>query len=280
LIYSGFIGGSNDDGGNAITVDIAGNAYVTGETVSTQATFPVNAGPDLSLNGGTPDAFVAKVKADGTGLVYCGYIGGRQTDRGLGIAVDINGFTYVTGTTTSDHTDATFPFPTVVGPYLTYNSRPILGDAFVAKLNPSGTMLLYCGYIGGFEHDEGRGIAVDKDGNAYITGFAESDEHTFPVNVGPDLIFSNGMRGTLESGDAFVAKVKADGTALIYCGYVGGARTDSANSIALDDAGNAYIAGETGSTEDTFPTKIGPNAALARAARRISAIVLSRRANF
>ena len=106
LVYSGFIGGSGDDEGHSIAVDSAGNAYVTGITTSSQATFPETAGPDLTYNGRT-DAFVAKIKADGSGLVYAGYIGGDGDDAGHSIAVDASGNAYVTGWTTS--TQATFP---------------------------------------------------------------------------------------------------------------------------------------------------------------------------
>ncbi len=106
LIYSGFIGGGGDDEGHSIAVDSAGNTYVTGVTTSLQATFPKTAGPDLTYNGRV-DAFVAKIRADGSGLVYAGYIGGDGDDAGHSIAVDASGSAYVTGWTTS--TQATFP---------------------------------------------------------------------------------------------------------------------------------------------------------------------------
>ena len=116
FVYAGYIGGSSDDFGDGIAVDSSGNAYVTGYTNSTEATFPVTVGPDLTFNGGG-DAFVAKVNAAGTALVYCGYIGGSGDDYGYGIAVDSSGNAYVTGFTKSN--EATFPV--TVGPDLTYN---------------------------------------------------------------------------------------------------------------------------------------------------------------
>jgi hypothetical protein len=203
LVYAGYIGGSGVDVGNGIAVDSAGNAYVTGWTLSTD--FPVTVGPDLTFNGGTYDAFVAKVNATGTALVYAGYIGCSGEDLGTGLAVDSTGNAYVTGYTSS--TQATFPV--TVGPDLTYSGGKY--DAFVAKVNAAGSALVYAGYIGGGGEDRGYGIAVDSAGNAYVTGITSSNEATFPVVGGPDLTFNGGF-------DAFVAKVNPAGTALVYAG--------------------------------------------------------------
>ena len=200
LVYCGYIGGSANESGRGIAVDGSGNAYVTGSTSSTEATFPVKVGPDLTHNGGDNDAFVAKVKASGKKLVYCGYIGGADYDEGNSIAVDGSGNAYVTGYTYSDERT----FPVKVGPDLTYNDDPVLvGDAFVAKVKASGKKLLYCGYIGGSDIDYGNGIAVDGSGNAYVTGGTKSDETTFPVAVGPDLTHNG-------DNDAFVVKISSD----------------------------------------------------------------------
>jgi len=244
LVYCGYIGGSSNEGGYGITVDTVGNAYVTGWTLSSHATFPVAVGPDLTYNG-LGDAFVAKVKADGTGLVYAGYIGGNDGEEGYGIAVDTTGNAYVTGVTCS--TQATFPV--IVGPDLTFNG---FCDAFVAKVKADGTGLVYAGYIGGNESDEGWGVAVDTAGTAYVTGKTSSTEATFPVTVGPDLTF-NGFR------DAFVAKVIADGTGLAYAGYIGGSGNEYGYGIAVHSSGTAYVTGETSSTEATFPVTVGPD---------------------
>jgi hypothetical protein len=245
LVYAGYIGGGGDDYGRGIAVDSSGNAYITGETLSTDATFPVTVGPDLTFNGSFSDAFVAKVNAAGTALVYCGYIGGSDDDLGTGIAVDSSGSAYVTGFTHS--TEATFPV--TVGPDLTSNGSV---DAFVAKVSASGTALVYCGYIGGSGDDFSRGIAVDSSGNAYVTGFTESTETTFPVTVGPDLTI-NGLF------DTFVAKVNAAGTALAYCGYIGGSNGGAGFGIAVDGSGSAYVTGWTTSYESTFPVTVGPD---------------------
>ena len=118
----------------------------------------------------------------------------------------------------------------------------------MAKVKADGTALVYAGYIGGANNDDGDGIAVDAAGNAYVTGGTSSDQTSFPVKVGPDLTYNLGSR------DAFVAKVKADGTALVYAGYIGGAGGDgSATAIAVDAAGNAYVTGFTDSDRDQLP---------------------------
>jgi hypothetical protein len=138
LVYCGFIGGGGDDVGNAIAVDGSGNAYVVGETSSSQATFPVAAGFDLTYSDGPGDAFIAKVIAAGTALVYCSYIGGTSNDRATGVAVDGPGNAYVVGETFSNQTT----FPIVGGPGLTYARN---GDVFIAKVNAAGTSLVYRG---------------------------------------------------------------------------------------------------------------------------------------
>jgi uncharacterized protein (TIGR03437 family) len=230
-------------------VDSAGAVYVTGGASSTQASFPVVGGPDLTYNGGSVDAFVAKINAAGTALVYCGYIGGGGVDLGHGIAVDGAGVVYVTGETTSSQSS----FPATVGPDLTYNGGAVVGDAFVAKINASGNALVYCGYLGGGGEERGQRIAVDSGDNAYVTGFTNSTEASFPVAVGPDLTFNG------NTGDAFVAKINAAGTALVYCGYIGGNGVDDGGDIAVDSAGAAYVVGTTGSTEASFPVAGGPD---------------------
>ncbi|HPA81481.1 MAG TPA: SBBP repeat-containing protein [Thermoanaerobaculales bacterium] len=246
LDYCGYIGGSEDDGGGFLAIDADGSAYVSGYTWSTEASFPVTVGPDLSYNGGR-DAFVAKVNATGTSLDYCGYIGGGSEDYSYGVGVDAAGNAYVSGYTYSDQAS----FPVTVGPDLSYNGS---GDAFVTKVNAVGNALSYCGYVGGSESDLGFGIAVNAAGNAFLTGYAASDESTFPVTIGPDLSYNGGDR------DAFVAKVAAAGTALDYCGYIGGSQEDWGWAIALDAGGtHAHVTGHSSSSEATFPVTVGPD---------------------
>jgi CSLREA domain-containing protein len=256
LVYVGYIGGNGNDYGKSIAVDNAGNAYITGNTNSAEATFPdgdgfgVVTGPDLTINGQS-DAFVAKINAAGTALIYAGYIGGSSGEGSNGIAVDSAGNAYITGFTGSN--EASFPdgdgFGALPGPDKTYNGN---GDAFVAKVNATGTALVYAGYIGGLITDHGYGIAVDNAGNAYIAGYTTSDETTFPDGdgfgalPGPDTT-QNG------NSDAFLMKVNAAGTALVYAGYIGGDLAEIGRAIAVDNAGNAYVTGMAISTQATFP---------------------------
>jgi len=245
LVYAGYIGGRGVDTGFGIAVDSAGNAYVTGYAESTEASFPVTVGPDLTHNGGGPDVFVAKVNPAGTALVYAGYIGGNGHDEGNAIAVDSAGNAYVTGFTSS--TEASFPV--LGGPYLTHSGYY---DAFVAKVNPAGTALVYCGYIGAAGLTRGPAspwTALQR----LRDGYTESTEASFPVTVGPDLSYNGGVY------DAFVAKVNPTGTALVYAGYIGGSREDVARGIAVDSAGNAYVTGYTFSDQTSFPVTVGPD---------------------
>lgn len=247
LVYAGFIGGSARDYGVSIAVDNAGNAYVAGNTSSTHDTFPETVGPDLTYGGGTDDVFVAKINPAGTALLYAGYFGGAANDDVGEIAVDGAGNAYIAGSTSSDEST----FPVVGGLDATYNCCI---DAFVAKINSAGTGLIYSGYIGGADQDRAQGLALDATGRAYVVGYTWSSQSTFPATVGPDLSFND----TINS-DAFVARVAANGSGLEYAGYIGGAELDFGYSIAVDDAGNAYVTGETRSLQATFPDVGGPD---------------------
>ena len=231
LVYSTYLGGSGSDNGRAVAADSSGNAYVTGEASSTD--FPT-ASPFQSSNGGSSDAFVTKFNAAGSALGYSTYLGGSGPDVGRGIAVDSSGNAYVTGSTTS--TD----LPTA-NPFQTANAGS--DDAFVAKLNPAGSALVYSTYLGGGGTDAGNDIAVDSSGNAYVAGITNSTD--FPT-VDP-------VQATLGgSNDAFVAKLNPGGSALVYSTFLGGSFFDLANGIAVDNAGNAYVTGDADSTN--FPT--------------------------
>ena len=249
LVYCGYIGGSGSDFGYGVAVDATGNAFVGGSTTSTQSTFPVRVGPDLTFNdtSNSADGFVAKVNAAGTGLVFCGYIGGANGEGGGAVAADANGDVHICGITQSDQTT----FPVVVGPFLTHSGGY---DAFVAHVANDGSALLYCGYIGGSARDNCDHIAVDAAGNAYVAGFTDSDDGPtgkFPVTMGPDLTYNGGR-------DAYLAKVSKTGQGLLYCGYIGGSSVETCSDITVDQAGNAYVGGYTGSHQLTFPVLHGP----------------------
>jgi Bacterial Ig domain/Beta-propeller repeat/Viral BACON domain/Putative binding domain, N-terminal len=246
LVYATFLGGSGiyaGDSANAIAVDGAGNAYVGGTTGSTN--FPVTAGAVSTTLGGSTDGFVAKINASGTALIYSTFLGGSGQESVAGIALDASGDAFVTGSTSSIN------FPVTTGaPQTALKSA---NDAFVAKLNPAGAHLLYSTYLGGSTEDDGYAIAVDGSGNAYVAGTTASVD--FPVTTGT-------YKKTIGPATvAFVAKVNPAGTALTYATFLGGTGGDAANAIALDSAGDAYVAGTTYSAD--FPTTAGvvtPNA--------------------
>jgi beta-propeller repeat-containing protein len=248
ILYAGFLGGGRDDFGNAIAVDRSGSAYVTGYTYSAAATFPATAGAlDQSNTGGAPDAFVAKVNKAGNALVYAGFLGGSGDEVAHGIAVDAAGSAYVTGST--DSKAATFPnTPFALGQAENGGSD----DAFVAKVNPAGTALVYAGFLGGSGRDVGEAIAVDGSGNAYVTGVTVSAAATFPDTAGA-LDQSDNAGGD----DAFVAKVNAAGSALVYAGFLGGSGDETGYGIAVDGSGRAFVTGSTTSHGATFPDTTG-----------------------
>jgi hypothetical protein len=229
LSYSTLLGGSGFDTATALAVDSAGSAYVAGFTESYN--FPT-ANPEQNFNAGGNDAFVAKLNASGNGLVYCTYVGGSADDRAYGIAVDANGSAYVTGSTISGN----FPVRNALQSKLAGGR-----NAFVLKLNPAGNTLVYSTYLGGNASDNGNGIAVDAGGNAYVVG------DTTSINF-PATGFQRGNHG---GQDAFVAKLSADGSRLLYSTYLGGENDDRGAGIVVDASGSAYITGSTYSTD--FP---------------------------
>jgi len=233
VVYSTYLGGDLTDTGNGIAVDSAGNAYIAGQTNSTN--FPVTAGALKTTNTGNI-AFITKLNSAGNALVYSTFLGGNSTDRVRAIAVDSSGSAYVAGFTTSAD------FPVLPG---AIQSTRKSNDAFVAKLNPAGSFLVYSTFLGGSGfQDDAYGIAVDPDGNAYVTG--KTDSTDFPVTTGAFITKAPG------GNDAFVAKVSASGTSLVYATYLGGKGEDRGNAIAADAAGNAYVTGYTYATD--FPT--------------------------
>jgi hypothetical protein len=244
LVYSTFIGGANVDSGFDITVDASGNAYVTGSTqlLIIPSTFPTTAGAfDTTHNGGSQDAFVAKLNPTGSALIYSTFLGGSALDSASGIAVDSTGNAYVTGTTESPD------FPTTVGAFDTTHNAD--RDAFVTKLNPTGSALIYSTFLGGLDGDFGRSVVVDNVGSAYVTGntFSSSFPTTpgaFDTTISPD-----------EVADVFVTKLNSAGSALVYSTHLGGSRGASSGGIALDASGSVYVTGSTSSTD--FPTTVG-----------------------
>jgi len=239
LVYSTYLGGSSGDYGRGLAVDTSGNVYIAGSTYSTN--FPTTSGAYQTSNpNNLYDAFVAKLNVTGTSILYSTYIGGTDNDFAYRIAIDLSGNVYIAGGSYS--TD----FPTTSGVYQTTNKGG--ADAFVTKLNPTGTSLLYSTYLGSSASWEyGYRIAVDSTGNAYVTGNTQSPN--FPTTLGTyQSVFKGGE-------DVFVTKLNSTGTALIFSTYIGGSGWDYGYGISVDPTGNVYITGNTSSSD--FPTIIG-----------------------
>ena len=247
LSYSTYLGGSSGDSGEDIAVDNSGNVYVTGYTSSSN--FPTSS-PMYGSNAGSDDAFVTKINAAGSSLVYSTYLGGSSGDYGKDIAVDNSGNVYITGYTSSSNFPTSSPM---------YGSNAGSDDAFVTKINAAGSSLVYSTYLGGSNGDYGNGIAVDTSENAYVTGYTQSSD--FPT--------ANAIYGSLSgSVDAFVTKINSAGNNLSYSTYLGGSDGLSyefggtfggetyydgeyGNGIAVDTSGNVYVTGYTYSSD--FP---------------------------
>jgi hypothetical protein len=237
LLYSTYLGGSGGEAGQGIAVDAAGDAYVSGNTSSSN--FPTTAGcfePTQAYSGTV--GFIAKLdpsQSGGASLIYSTYF---NDVGGLGsIAVDSAGNAYVTGGTGGTHATS---YPTVNALQPVYGGN---GDTTVAKLNAAGSALIYSTYLGGSGSDGSGSIAVDAAGNAYVTGNTFSTD--FPM-INPVQAANGGAH------DAFVTKINAAGSALVYSTYLGGSADEYALGIAVDAAGSAYVTGETFSTN--FPT--------------------------
>ena len=270
LLYSTLLGGTFDTyyyEQSDLAVDADGNAYVTGTTIDGAVGFPTTPGAlDTTPNGGT-DAYAIKLDPDG-GLAYGTLLGGSGTDVGTDVVIDTTGNAFLTGSASSG-------FPTTVGAYDTSPNGGL--DAYVAKLDPAGSTLVYSTLIGGDTTEGGNGIAVDSAGYAYVAGDAGERHRDFPTTAGAfDTTHST-------QGDAFVTKLDPTGSTLVYSSYLGGTGGDHAAGIAIDAAGNTYVGGYSskpssspapeeypttagaydttrgGESDDLFVTKLGPS---------------------
>jgi hypothetical protein len=250
-----YVGGSGTDQAFAIALGNDGSVFVTGNTTSVN--FPTTVGSLAPSARGGVDAFVVRLDGMFASSLYSTFIGGSGDDAGRGIAVDTLGNAYVTGFTTSPD------FPTTPGSF--QSTRPAgeaagVADAFVVKLNPQGSALVYGTYLGGTASDVGLAIALDTTGTAYVTGGTLSAD--FPATLGAAQPTPGGDR------DAFVARLSSAGTVLLFSTFVGGAGTDVGNAITIDVTGAAYVTGSTAcaaapcSTGTDFPTTPGVLGAL------------------
>jgi hypothetical protein len=263
LIYSTYLGGSNDDFGFGLAVDAAGNAFVNGATTSTN--FPTTAGAYQTTFGGGADVFVAKLNVSG-GVLYSTYIGGGCIEVGWSVAIDASGSAYAVGNSqVADGCAQTYPI--TAGAFQSTHGTEG-EDVIVTKLNPAGSALVYSTFLAGvvtggpheMPDDLATGIAIDASGNAYIVGATFTSD--FPTTAGAFRTeLSNGgtCLASFNAGescsDAFVAKLNSTGTALLYSTLIGGSEGEEANGIAIDADGNAYVTGYAESPN--FPTTAG-----------------------
>jgi hypothetical protein len=258
LAYSTFLGGSGatqgtlyGDDSRAMAVDGAGNVYVTGSTTSLD--FPITPGSYQATYPGSACFYVTKLNPSGTALVYSTYLGGSGASA-FGIAVDSSGNAYLTGAAVSS-------FPTTPGAYQPTNHAGSLGNAFITKLNPTGTALVYSTYLGGTGDsdpsritggDLGASIAVDPSGNAVVTGFTYSQD--FPITPGA-FQTTNKAHNAINRRTIFVTRLNPSGTGLVYSTYLGGTGYEASSGVAVDGSSNAYVVGDTDSTD--FPVTTG-----------------------
>lgn len=231
LIYSTYFGGSSFDSGESLTIDSAGNVYLTGITLSTNLP---TAGAFRPGNSGGEDAFITKINALGNALTYSTYLGGNGNDEGKDIAVDSAGNVYITGLTQSTN------FPTQNPSQSAYGGGPT--DGFIAKLNATGNGLVYSTYHGGSDEDVSLGVSVDTANSAIVCGQTRSAN--FPVASAAQTTYQGSL-------DAFVTKFRADGSGYTFSTYLGGTDIDAALGIAVDNSSNIYVTGRTRST--AFP---------------------------
>ena len=251
LVYSTYLGGGAADEGYGIALDASNNAYVTGYTHSTN--FPTTPGAFLSTIGANEAGFVTELNTSGSALVYSTYIGGSTVNTTpcetctTSIAVDSSGSAYVTGLTAESN------FPTTSGAYQTVLKSSAKGhDAFVTKLNPTGTGLVFSTYLGGSNDDGAISIALDSSGNIWVKGNTQSTN--FPVTPGAFQTVAGG------NFDAFVSELDPTGSTLLYSSYLGGSGAEyggATRMLVVDNQSppNVYVTGYTNSTN--FPIIAG-----------------------
>ena len=236
LSYATYIGGSDADLSSSLAVDSAGNLYLSGVTGSTD--FPVAGAQPGALKGKT-DAFVLKLNATGNALLFAIYFGGSGEDYSSDVAVDAAGHAWLCGYTTSTDLPTLNPLQAQFGGE---------ADLFIAKLDSNGA-LLYSTYLGGSKVEVSAEMAVDSAGSVVLTGHTSSSD--FPLKNPFKASFGGGTCGSSICPDAFVLKLNATGSALVYSSYLGGSGLDYGSGLALDSAGNAYLTGLTASTNFT-----------------------------
>jgi beta-propeller repeat-containing protein len=243
LVFSTYLGGTSNEQGQGLAIDVNGDIYVTGNTLSIN--FPT-ANSLQSANGGG-DAFIVKFDRNGS-LIYSTYLGGSFSDSGRAVSLDGEGNVYLVGTTWSSN------FPTVSPLYPTLSGN---SDIFVVKLNRAGSTIIKSTYLGGTGLESGRGLKIDGQGNVYITGTTQSSD--FPTVNAIQNVLNPGKGCSIQLGappsDAILVKLDASVSRLAYSSYIGGACGDDPKAIAIDRSGSAYVVGSTASAN--FPITPG-----------------------
>ena len=262
LLYSTLLGGQDADLATSIALDAQGAAYVTGSTASVN-NFPVTQGAAQTRFGGVSagtdvrfgDGFVAKLNPAGSAFQYVTFLGGSHEDIAMNAAIDASGNAYVTGFTRSPN------FPTTSGAYRTTYSGAggnIFmpgGDAFAAKLNPTGSALVYSTYLGGARDDWGAAIAVDSSGNAWVGGATLSTDFPTTADAGQRTFGGANPATKFPLGDGFVAQLNGNGSALVYSTYLGGSGDEFVFGVAAGASGSVYVTGST--LSPNFPVTPG-----------------------
>ncbi len=273
LLYSTYLGGTDDDSANAIAVDSSGNAYFAGDTYSigtgaSSTRFPSTQGAYQANNAGGRDAFVAKINTASSGsasLVYCTFLGGDSEDKANAITIDTSGNAYVIGVVASfptypDPPSSSFPIQNAFQSSFNRGSTdPLAGstDGFLTKLNPAGNSLVFSTFLGGQIDDSVLGVALDPAGRICVIG--ETSSKDFPVTNAIQSVIG-GAGGSFPPPDAFIAQFQTNGASLRYSTYLGGAGYESGfffyrSGIAVDGFGDIYVTGETASSN--FPLTLG-----------------------
>ena len=257
LVYSTYLGGSGGDFASDVALDSNGNAYVVGNTSSTDFPVTANAFQSSLATGATSNVFLSKLSADGQSLLYSTYLGGGGIDYGFGIAVDANQNAYLTGETTSG---SPTPFPTTSNAFQSTLNSPY-GNGFITRIDTTATgaaSLIYSTFLGGTTQgywywDQGTSIAVDANNNVYVVGMACS--LNFPITSATAYKTTGNINGS-----AYLTQIdttKSGSSGLIYSTFFGGTgSTDQAASVALDSTGKVYLTGGTGSSDFPVTTNV------------------------
>ena len=242
LLFSSYLGGTNSDYGGDLAVDASDQVYVVGTTFSED--FPTLNAMQPSL-GGERDIFVTTLTSDGAAFRYSTYLGGRAQDEGNGVAVNAEGEAFITGHTQSSD------YPTVNPAQSNLGGR---ADVVISHLDAAGASLLSSTYVGGNSQDKGLDITIDENSRVYVTGSTFSKDFPITSNAAQSIQGMGGM-------DAFVLKLSASGTSILYGSYLGGNGNDVGQAISVDALENTYIAGTTASSDlpRTAPLQATPS---------------------